>query len=410
MKINTMMQTASQKPAAQGKTPDNAAIFKGLISSLMTEGDSENMKPAKTVPSDPLLALIDMITSKNGAENDPDRLQPEMLQSARAAELLALLPERARLEIEQLFGSGIKVDELLSELKKTGDPAVMISAVIFAAVKAPAQTDPVIEGKNGTYEVRQMLKHFKGDSSGLSDRSVGGQVSKEQAVKLLELAVSAGMSKNSIPLQQKTGKFEQLPVRFSLSEPFISGSIKEPMETMKAQTGTHPFHVQGNTMHALQQYSIHLGESGQTEAARHQFLREFQQILAQAAIKHDGTGTTRLSVKLFPENLGAVTVELLNEKGMLTAKIAAATSGAKDLLESQIHQLRQLLVNQNIPIDKLEVSTQQQAFRSMMDQGGQRGQEQDAQPFVHNHEQDGHENEDEEEPQTFQEMLLNLKI
>ncbi|WP_066173039.1 flagellar hook-length control protein FliK [Bacillus marinisedimentorum] len=405
MKINTMMPTSVQKPAVQSKSAEKAAIFQGLISSLKTDGNPAEMKKAG---ADPLIALIEMITGSTGTGINPANLQPEMLQSVEAAGMLAHLPEGARAEIEQLFKSGIQADELIQRLKATGDPALMIAAVIYSAMNSAPKAGPINSMEAGKYNPRQMLKNFGNHSGGLAEKSAGGQVSKEQAVKLLELAASTVKNRNATLAQPVTGRPEQMPGRFSLHHHFSAEAIKEYPETIKALTGTHQIQTHGNGLHALQQYSIHLGESGQTEAAKQQFTREFQQILSRAAVKHDGAGTTRLSIRLFPENLGSVTVELVNEKGMLTARIAAATAGAKELLESQLHQLRQLLVNQNIPLEKLEVSTQQQAFRSMLDQGGQREQEENAQPFVHDREQDG--GEDEEELETFQEMLMNLKI
>lgn len=69
-----------------------------------------------------------------------------------------------------------------------------------------------------------------------------------------------------------------------------------------------------------------------------------------------GNGMTEARLTLNPESLGQVEVKLSMQNGMLVAQFAAHTSMGKDMLESQLAQLRIALQNQGIQVEKLEVT------------------------------------------------------
>jgi len=86
---------------------------------------------------------------------------------------------------------------------------------------------------------------------------------------------------------------------------------------------------------------------------------------------------TNIRIKLSPENLGQLDIRLTTLDGKVTAHIVTATTGAKELIESQIHQLRQTLVQQGIQLDKVEVVQQSQGPQQpfMQDGRGEQGQQ-----------------------------------
>ncbi len=78
---------------------------------------------------------------------------------------------------------------------------------------------------------------------------------------------------------------------------------------------------------------------------------------------------TNIRIKLSPENLGQLDIRLTTSDGKVTAHILTATSGAKELIESQLHQLRHTLVQQGIQLDKVEVVQHQGSQHSFMQDG-----------------------------------------
>ncbi|WP_226654412.1 flagellar hook-length control protein FliK [Pseudalkalibacillus hwajinpoensis] len=85
---------------------------------------------------------------------------------------------------------------------------------------------------------------------------------------------------------------------------------------------------------------------------------------------------TNIRIKLSPENLGQLDIRLTTSDGKVTAHILTVTAGAKELIESQIHQLRHTLVQQGIQLDKVEVVQQPQGSQPsfMQDGQGEQGQ------------------------------------
>ncbi|CAN7467215.1 flagellar hook-length control protein FliK [Paenibacillus sp. LjRoot153] len=76
-------------------------------------------------------------------------------------------------------------------------------------------------------------------------------------------------------------------------------------------------------------------------------------------------GFSEAKLSLFPKNLGHVDVKISMHDGQLFAQFAADTLAGKQMLESQLPQLRQALLTQGLQVEKLEV-TQSQNMSSNM--------------------------------------------
>lgn len=130
-----------------------------------------------------------------------------------------------------------------------------------------------------------------------------------------------------------------------------------------------------------------------------------QAIMNRAQISN-AQGITRLTIKLYPENLGTVRIELVQNDGVLTARLLASTAHGRELLDSQAHQLKQAFVQQNIQVDRLDIAQSlQDADRQQRDQSFFNNffkQQQD--------EEQEHKNEDEDEGLSFDDYLINEEV
>ncbi|WP_231686875.1 flagellar hook-length control protein FliK [Bacillus sp. JCM 19034] len=111
-----------------------------------------------------------------------------------------------------------------------------------------------------------------------------------------------------------------------------------------------------------EQLTIHLGEQLPRELQQKQFLRQFQNLLHHAQLSQTKDGVQSLTVKLHPEHLGRLEVQLTQMNGLLSAKILVSQTLTKELIESQISQLRQAFIQQQLPVEKLEIMQQQSQF------------------------------------------------
>lgn len=100
-----------------------------------------------------------------------------------------------------------------------------------------------------------------------------------------------------------------------------------------------------------------------------QFAKEMTEFVVQKLdiVKH--TGLSEATIMLRPEHLGQLEVKLTMQNGHLVAQFMTEHSGAKDLLEQQMSQLRASLQSQGIQVDKVEV-THNESLSSHMYQDG----------------------------------------
>ncbi|MCD1257817.1 flagellar hook-length control protein FliK [Paenibacillus athensensis] len=103
-------------------------------------------------------------------------------------------------------------------------------------------------------------------------------------------------------------------------------------------------------------------------------------------------GISEAKLSLFPKNLGHVDVKITMHEGQLIAQFAADTLAGKQMLESQLPQLRQALQSQGLQVEKLEV-TQSQNMQSGMFQD-QRHQQSSGQTFRQNKSRSGNYEQD----------------
>ena len=116
-------------------------------------------------------------------------------------------------------------------------------------------------------------------------------------------------------------------------------------------------------------------------------------------------GTNRLLVKLYPEHLGQVRIELLQVNGIMTARILASTALGKEMLDSQLHQLRQAFVQQNLQVDRIDISqTLQDTAKNDREQAFNQHFRKNRQETEQQHEQNT------EEEMTFQEYMIELEV
>ncbi|SIQ66121.1 flagellar hook-length control protein FliK [Domibacillus enclensis] len=133
-----------------------------------------------------------------------------------------------------------------------------------------------------------------------------------------------------------------------------------------------------------------------------QFIEKFTQLLGNSNLMKTPNGT-RMLIKLYPEQLGSLRIELLQQNGVMTAKILSSTQAVKELLEQNAHQLKNAFSQQNVTVDKLDIAspdTRQQLF----DRGAQQ-QRQQEQKQPH----DESKQNDQEPNASFEELLLHAE-
>lgn len=184
-------------------------------------------------------------------------------------------------------------------------------------------------------------------------------------------------------------------------------SSMEMTEAVKPEQNKLMLSVQGNNLHTL----VHKSESftmnmGQTKGALQyeQFVKELQTILSRSNLQTQ-PNMNKLLIKLYPEQLGSLRIEILQTNGIMTARILATTSAAKEMLDSQLQGLKHAFTSQNLQVDKIEVSQaladpERQSKGQSHQQNGQSKQAPE----------DTHKDNEEQEAAGFKEYLVSSEV
>ncbi|MFZ4454156.1 flagellar hook-length control protein FliK [Salibacterium aidingense] len=172
---------------------------------------------------------------------------------------------------------------------------------------------------------------------------------QQHQMKSME-GLTEAWKKSSSESETKLNYLQQLLNRGMTSSESTASKAQPASLTAQDSTGV---------MAKAQQAVIFLGE-GKTEHARAQeFMKQFQELLGKSNLQSFKNGTQQLTVKLVPENLGRLDVKIVQQNGQLTAQLMTSTNTAREMVESQIHQLRTAFHQQNIQVDRIDVAQQQ---------------------------------------------------
>ncbi|WP_209020049.1 flagellar hook-length control protein FliK [Jeotgalibacillus proteolyticus] len=133
---------------------------------------------------------------------------------------------------------------------------------------------------------------------------------------------------------------------------------------------------------------------------------QFSQIMNQSKFGRKN-GAEKLLIKLQPEHLGALRIELLQKDGILTARVMTTTAAAKEMLEGHLQQLRSSLAAQNLEVEKIDIRHEQQEsghFEKQKEQFSENSSEhnQGKQPEI--------ENEETDDAPDFYQIFLNIEV
>lgn len=103
----------------------------------------------------------------------------------------------------------------------------------------------------------------------------------------------------------------------------------------------------------IEQYVIHL-EPGENAKQSLSFRNQFESIIQSSRLMTQPNGNTQLSIALKPANLGQMLVHFTEVNGEMLVKIIVTSNQAKQMLESNLHQLKHIFSPHQVMIEKQE--------------------------------------------------------
>ncbi|WP_144550231.1 flagellar hook-length control protein FliK [Peribacillus simplex] len=311
-------------------------------------------------------------------EVDDFSLNPQSLLSANVMDLYTIL----------------KKITVLSE-EKWHDPSLSGVVNLLKLVKIQ---DLLSENKDMTLDeaaIQKQMKHLLEGLTGKLERWLSNQSTAEPDQSY---TLEKGQTKT---LETLKSAFSQLSGSDKGNK---DGTVSSGVTLQSPDSGKHQGTGMPFLMTKLEQFVL-AAPKGEQTVSQEEFVKQFENILSKA--NFSGTnGVNKLLIRVTPEHLGSLRIELIQKDGMLSAKIMASTAQAKDMLENQIHGLKQAFSGQNIQIERIEISQAFNAFNS------EKFSHKDADE--HNEQQESKEESNDETESEFTgslaDALLNLEV
>lgn len=254
-----------------------------------------------------------------------------------------------------------------------------------------------------------IIANVNGDGKGTPNGAV-------QFIKLLKLLQVIG-EKSDLILEQpeRISNLKSLlqAVENTISKEVTSTSGKTSLEgfqqvvkQVETKVGTSSPFPNGASNHTAETRTITITLPNTNQASQAESLVKQIEALIQRSQLSTVQGTTKLLLKLYPENLGSIRIELIQRDGVMSARLLTSTSIGKELLDSQIHQLKQAFVQQNIQLERIEIYQSLQEtdlkdhFFNNMFNGKQQSDE----------DEKGSKDEQDEESVSFKDFLINEEV
>ena len=336
-------------------------------------------------------------------EQEEMSLDSQSLLGANVMELYTILKQVASMSEEEwqqvpLEGTAnllklVKIQELLAENKDMTQDEASIQK----------QLKNVLEGLTGKLEKwvsnEQQKKSGELDFSALVDK--GQNKSLETVRNAFSRMVEVDKAGNKQGLNLPFQSVKPDLFKFASTK---NGAGTNSNETNMIEANNQISSVQPQ-MSKIEQLVLTASKGGQT-VSQDEFVKQFESILNKS--NFTGTnGVNKLLIRLNPEHLGSLRIELIQKDGMMTARILATTAQAKDMLENQVQGLKHAFSGQNIQIEKIEITQTFNSFNS------EKFNQKDAEDQTRQQQDNKQESKEESESEfsgSFAEALLNIEV
>lgn len=405
-----------------GKSANSfSSVFANTLSGASQSSDRLSVnEQANGLTGEELAGLVQFLQVNDilELENGSDLLEKTMLQTD--VDMVALIEEQLNIPAEELLQLLTKLykqltatDENVTTMdlvnKSEGDSSeedmnAAILSLLQAISSLQIQNVKLVPGKEFG-EAMKAVKLF--DLLAAQQDSFGNETRLREFIKSiqdkLEVKLNAGAPAARDEYLQKT--FNTLVQEMNGKNSVLPAEVIA--ETI-SKTATKADSIQPGFLQ-FQQLSkpeqLTLMTSAQRPVSADQLIEQFESILSKSKFVNNG-GTQKLFIKLNPEHLGALRIELIQKDSMLIAKILTSTTTAKELMDSQLNGLKQAFTSQNIQIERVEIAQQFTGQESKFNREHQQQQQERQQSKEEQKEQQSNDNF----IHSFEEALLNTQI
>jgi len=242
------------------------------------------------------------------------------------------------------------------------------------------QNQPATEGKESFAAVVEKKSSKRGVAAAKAAPAAVAHAAAKSAVA--EKPVDMGASLDKALSEQRPIQKEEKPV--------ADGRVQAQAETAVTPGTAQNVPSSGETVQSVEtrlnetRPVQHLKESAETPAAPKEMQTDvIRQIVQRMTLRNDGRNTS-MQIKLKPEFLGNLHMEVVAENQQVTVRMTAENQAVKGIIEQNLHVLKNELQQHGLQIQKFDVfvsqdndawrnGQQQTAFRQAQDRGYRSG-------------------------------------
>lgn len=422
--INGIMNGDSQQETSATTQKEDSSL-QGLADLLTGE----------TIDSDKLaesLTAIQQLLADNGEEGKDDSDSLEAAFNLIVNQLMELMNGMNFTNVSDDMFSKTNLPEVLNQLKAIEQVAgqnpdfkfsKQLTEVMQSLSKLFTTIMQAIDGQSpsttASLEAAAILqKEAATDRTGAQDAKASVMDEDGQTGSLKTLIESIAQKVET--LSKKQDNTDTLPKR--LLNPLLVGSLQKAesnavsvsetkTETKETDTTSKSEWKMPSYVGQLQASSsfgkpeaLTLMQSTGNSVSGSELEEQLENILKSSSFTKIGN-TQKMILRLAPENLGSLRIEILQTDGNLVAKIMTTTAQAKDALDAHLNSLKHGLSSQNINVDKIEIN-----FVPTSQEKGTKDQQQQENHQQHRPaEKEENRNEQEQDDKSFLEELLQVE-
>jgi len=354
--------------------------LEGLLNSLQLNISISELSSPLTIEKVAGFLELDVEELQSTIED----LLGEELNSDNLWEMLGQIDQQA-----PVFTKSI-MDSLAGVGKVTPQQASAVMQLLKGIELAAPKTDLVLKQEVQVFSLKEMLSAMSSQMEKMV--SEGGQKSKP----LIMMQIAQPISFNKLT---ETATATTIVTENKTIESGSNQVVVNTIQTQENQQG-----LTGQVVTQVKTETVTMTVPTQKPAQSEALMKEFQTLLNRSQFGQAG-GTTKMLIKMYPEHLGTIRVELIQKDGIMTARLLANTALGKEMLDSQLHQLKSAFANANVQVDRIDVT------QALQDSNKNDKQQQFSQSFKQQQQPDAEQNELEETPEqaSFREFLMELE-
>ena len=301
----------------------------------------------------------------------------EMMDLENLAAMLEMTPEQLESIVQQLLKEEMPLEDVWAMLEQA--PALL------------AQITSILQGESSQVPPK--------DAAKVAEFLKLAQMIGMKADTVYQQEFQLNETKNA--LQSLVAQLQPQQPQQETAKPIVFQQVVQQASASQTQAKqeTDVTQVQGqhhNTSVTTKTVTVTL--PAERPAQSEALVKEIQNLINRSQLSNN-QGTMRLVLKLFPENLGQIRIEVMQKDGMMQARLLATTSSGKELLDSNLQQLKTAFAAQNIQMDRIDVA------QSLQDAERSRDQNFFSNFFRQQQEEQEEKKNEDEEQQSFDEFL-----